>query len=274
MDHQHSYSYTYGSSSPKQSAAVQHTSSAFSASANPNEDWTKISDLAERRRIQNRIAQRNYRKKLKKRLEDLERRAASSSASPEHLQDEYDLSPKLRSTPMTIDSASTRTETASKSRSRHRRQSNASDQSIPSTDDKSMFSRQHTRQLSMSPPPFSYSPYGSFDHPPASSIPQIAPLSPPYLSSDPQSYQGPISLSSSFGWQGKTATAPQGIYGEDEMSPFGMSYANLAGLSTPLSYPRSCQEHSMVAVRSAYATSLRYNETPSYRYRSGADKPT
>ncbi|KAH7186967.1 hypothetical protein DER44DRAFT_681092 [Fusarium oxysporum] len=49
-----------------------------SASAIPDEDWTKVSDTAERRRIQNRIAQRNYRKKLKRRLEDLERRASSS----------------------------------------------------------------------------------------------------------------------------------------------------------------------------------------------------
>jgi hypothetical protein len=70
------------------------TSSAFSPSARPEEDWTKITDLAERRRIQNRIAQRHYRTssvrchavpadpaegaKLKARIHDLENQASSS----------------------------------------------------------------------------------------------------------------------------------------------------------------------------------------------------
>ncbi|KAB2098707.1 hypothetical protein AG0111_0g13061 [Alternaria gaisen] len=66
------------------------TPSAFSALAPPNEDWTKTLDLAGRRRIQNRIAQRNYRKKLKQRIEDLERHDASSSASPEQKDRPFD----------------------------------------------------------------------------------------------------------------------------------------------------------------------------------------
>jgi hypothetical protein len=48
-------------------------------------DFDAIGQLAERRRIQNRIAQRNYRKNLKKKLEELERRAGESEDAKQEL---------------------------------------------------------------------------------------------------------------------------------------------------------------------------------------------
>lgn len=243
-------------SQPYQTAPTHRypsTSSAFSASANPNEDWTKITDLAERRRIQNRIAQRNYRKKLKKRLEDLEKRAASNSESPEQKPAELDRSHQSKKNShveareaqsFSFDSQSSQ---------------GASMQFMP-FDDRNMFSQQYTRQLSTSPPPFVYSSYpaDSMSYPAYTTDMSYASLStstdmpifpqelPPLSSSIPTT----LASMSALDFPAKH----EQFFGND-MSPFQFSYATMPGMditaqaysdSNPHTPPLSeCFEHSV-----------------------------
>lgn len=169
-------------------------------------------------------------KKLKKRLEDLEKRAGSSSASPEQRHEEL------------AQPGTSFSERSDKRSIQHQRSTSnqVTRDSTPEVlnqqyglpaDDRSMFSQQYTRQLSTSPPPFSYAamsstegvaytPYPTTSYCGMQSANIDMPLYPQYLPSLQQSYIPNMS----------NAQIKQEFYGDDDMSPFSMSYASMAGV--------------------------------------------
>jgi hypothetical protein len=175
-------------------------------------------------------------KKLKKRLEDLERRAGSSSASPEQRHEELATpSGSPSSQPAQPAQLATQRQRSSSSQTRRDRTPEVFHQqyTLPSVDDPGMFSQHNTRQMSTSPPPFSYNAisaadsvsYSSYAQMPAySSMPVEMPLYSHYYQHTPHNnYQHIVPTMAS-------PPVKQEYYNEEsDMNPFSMSFASLGG---------------------------------------------
>lgn len=193
--------------------------------------------------------QRNYRKKLKRRLEDLERRAGSSSASPEQQHSE------LASTTSSKDSSSRQSQPMTRESSKHsisHEVQHMSPELLP-LDEHSESLFESSRHLPVSPPTYS-------TYPPTTSYLQHEyQHSPSYHSSQQNyfyEYQFPTDYSQSLPPTLPTmlpsthAIKQEPVFGEDDMmNPFSINYATLAGLDVPTSQAyTSPSSHSQVGL--------------------------
>lgn len=156
-------------------------------------------------------------KKLKKRLEDLERRAGSSSASPEQQPAELAKVDAPQSKAIPIQDSR---------RNATRRTPDVMAQQYLLPEDRTMFSQQYTRQLSTSPPPFTYASMPMTD---SYAFPTQANT---YCSMPPTEQQPMYSQYLPPMQQQYPAGMPPKVdfYGDDDMSPFSMSYASIASV--------------------------------------------
>ncbi|KAJ9651864.1 hypothetical protein H2201_009254, partial [Coniosporium apollinis] len=165
-------------------------------------------------------------KKLKKRLEDLERRVASSSASPEQ-------------TPAELDRSHSQSRDAAREYSAETPVIPDQGQQTPElcysqysgvNGDRSTFVQQYPRQTSPSPPLFSYATHPAADATTYSPFPwdssyQSLPATAPEYSV--------LSSEYSANFLGTMHALKPGKYVGEEMSPFSMSYASMAGMDIP-----------------------------------------
>ena len=175
-------------------------------------------------------------KKLKRRLEDLERRAASSSASPEQSHEELDHS----NSDTSEDSLSSRTLSNSSTSTDATKTMSPEvlnvDGSASPEDCGSLFNQQCMRQLSTSPPPtFSYGSYGYPEQQSYQTYPQhtaYSTLPVPYNDyTYSTQYLPPIPTTLPAMLPASSSMKRDSLFADDDMmSPFSMSYASMAGI--------------------------------------------